>query len=100
MSNVKVIYQRSQVIISIIGHFDSKSLHEFRSCYKELAGGDMKILVDLEQAVYMDSSAIGMLLAMKDYLGCDYCAIEILNCQPKIMKIFKITNLGNLFKIT
>ncbi len=84
--------------ISISGRFDFNILQEFRDSYSELAGSDSSFAVDLSQTEYIDSSALGMLLNMKNHLGSEDCAIEIRNCQPNLMKIFSIAHFDKKFK--
>jgi anti-anti-sigma factor len=98
MSNVSVSQQGNQMTISISGRFDFNILQEFRDSYSELAGSDSAFAVDLAQTEYIDSSALGMLLNMKNHLASDDCAIEIRNCQPNLMKIFSIAHFDKKFK--
>ena len=98
MSNVSVNQQDSTLTVSISGRFDFNILQDFRDCYSEMAGSDMKFVVDLAQTEYIDSSALGMLLNMKNHLGSEDCAIEICNCQPNLMKIFTIAHFDKKFK--
>ncbi len=98
MSNVSVKQQDNQMTISISGRFDFNILQDFRDSYSELAGSDSAFAVDLAQTEYIDSSALGMLLNMKNHLGSEDCAIEIRNCQPNLMKIFSIAHFDKKFK--
>ncbi len=98
MSNVNVNQQENQITISISGRFDFNILQEFRDSYSELAGSNSSFTVDLAKTDYIDSSALGMLLNMKNHLGSEDCAIEIRNCQPNLMKIFSIAHFDKKFK--
>jgi len=98
MSNVNVNQQGQQVTIAINGRFDFNILQEFRDAYSDLAGSSYEFVVDLAQTEYIDSSALGMLLNMKNHLGSDDCSIEIRNCQPNLMKIFTIAHFDKKFK--
>ena len=84
--------------ISIRGRFDFNILQEFRDSYSSLAGSDSQFSVDLAETEYIDSSALGMLLNMKNHLGSEDCTIEIRNCQPNLMKIFTIAHFDKKFK--
>ncbi len=100
MANVSITQQGEQVIVSISGRFDFNILQEFRDSYSDMAGSDLSFAVDLAQTEYIDSSALGMLLNMKNHLGRDDCTIEIRNCQPNLMKIFTIAHFDKKFKFT
>lgn len=98
MSNVSVEQQGNQVTVTIQGRFDFNILQDFREAYSSMAGSDFDFTVDLAQTEYIDSSALGMLLNMKNHLGRDDCAISIRNCQPNLMKIFSIAHFDKKFK--
>lgn len=98
MSSVNVSQQGKQVTVTVQGRFDFNILQEFRDAYTSMAGSDHEFTVDLAQTEYIDSSALGMLLNMKNHLGRDDCAISIRNCQPNLMKIFSIAHFDKKFK--
>jgi anti-anti-sigma factor len=97
MSNVTTTQQGQDVIISITGRFDFNILQLFRDAYSEHAGSSFNFILDLSQTEYIDSSALGMLLNMKNHLGAEDCAIVIKNCQPNLMKIFTIAHFDKKF---
>lgn len=90
----------STLTIEVDGRFDASSLDEFRKCYESAAGGAVKCYnVDLKHAVYLDSSALGMLLVLRDYAGGENAKIMISNCSPEVKKIFSISSFEQLFTI-
>jgi anti-anti-sigma factor len=98
MSNVTSTQNGQNVTISIVGRFDFNILQLFRESYSEHGNTDLKFSLDLAQTDYIDSSALGMLLNMKNHLGAEDCAIEVKNCQPNLMKIFSIAHFDKKFK--
>ncbi len=87
--------------IEIEGRFDASSLDEFRKCYEDASANDSphSYNVDLKNAVYLDSSALGMLLVLRDYAGGESAQITISNCSPEVKKIFSISSFEQLFTI-
>ncbi|MDZ7924713.1 MAG: STAS domain-containing protein [Marinagarivorans sp.] len=85
--------------IEIDGRFDASLLDEFRSCYENAKGGLNGYEVNLRKAEYLDSSALGMLLVLRDYAGGDRASITISNCSPEVKKIFSISSFERLFSI-
>jgi anti-anti-sigma factor len=86
--------------IEVDGRFDASSLDEFRKCYETLASqAPACYVVDLKNAVYLDSSALGMLLVLRDYAGGESAKIIISNCSPEVKKIFSISSFEQLFTI-
>lgn len=89
----------SKMNISIDGRFDFSSHQEFRKVYEECEKRPQKYTVDLKETTYLDSSALGMLLLLRDHAGGDDSAIEIVNCNEDVRKILTISNFEQLFDI-
>jgi len=85
--------------ISVSDRFDFSAYQEFRDTYENLADRPDSFVVDFLAATYLDSSALGMLLLLRDYGGGDDASIELINCNPDVRKILTISNFGQLFDI-
>ena len=59
----------------------------------------MKYTVDLAGTDYLDSSALGMLLLLREHAGGEGAAIQIINASPDVKKILDVANFGKLFDI-
>ena len=88
-----------KLVISIQGRFDFSAHHEFRSSYESLAVKPESYRVDMNETTYLDSSALGMLLLLRDYAGGNKADISIVNCSPDVKKILTISNFEQLFTI-
>jgi len=63
-----ILPDSNQVIISVKNRFDF-SLHQyFRNAYSQCLEQDLNYVLDLSQTDYMDSSALGMILLLKDHV--------------------------------
>lgn len=89
----------SHVAIHISGRFDFSSHQEFRAAYEKLPQTPAHYCVDLHDTSYIDSSALGMLLLLRDFAGGDQSSIEIVNCTSDVKKILTISNFEQLFTI-
>ncbi len=88
-----------ELVISVQGRFDFSSLQLFRNAYEGQHGNPKSYTVDLKESDYLDSSALGMLLALRDHAGGDSANIRIINCNPDVKKILVITKLDELFTV-
>lgn len=88
-----------ELIIKIKGRFDFSSLQVFRNSYENHDIRPKTYVIDLAETDYLDSSALGMLLTLRDYAGGDSSSIKIINCNPDVKKILLITKLHELFRI-
>ena len=89
----------SKLTIAIKGRFDFAKHQEFRDAYEKLQLKPQLIVVDLKEATYLDSSALGMLLMLRDYAGGDDSDIRIINSNSDVCKTLAISNFNKLFDI-
>lgn len=89
----------SELTIKVQGRFDFSSLQQFRNAYEKVSPKPKSYIIDLKESDYLDSSALGMLLALRDYAGGDEANIRIKDANADIKKILVITKLDELFKI-
>ncbi len=85
--------------ISIEGRFDFSSHQEFRKAYEDTENSPANYVVDMKETTYLDSSALGMLLLLRDHAGGDEARISIINCNDDVKKILTISNFEQLFEI-
>ncbi len=88
-----------KVTISVAGKFDFQLYDEFRASYADTAGTGVEYIVDLSDTEYLDSSALGMLLLLREHAGGEDSKIEITQASPEVRKILDVANFGKLFKI-
>ncbi len=88
----------NNVTIKISGRFDFNDHAAFRDAYRECPPSANYVL-DMSATDYMDSSALGMLLLLREHAGGDKANIKVLGCKPEIKKILTIANFQKLFDI-
>lgn len=89
----------SELVISIDGRFDFSTHQDFRKAYENEEINPERYVVDMEDTTYLDSSALGMLLLLRDYAGGDTADVKIINCNDDVKKILTISNFEQLFVI-
>ena len=88
------------ITISINGRFDFNLYKDFRDAYENgLTKGSTRFIINLSQTEYMDSSALGMLLVLKERNGGENSSIVLKNCNKEIKNILSISNFDKLFSI-
>lgn len=85
--------------VAIDGKFDFNLHQEFRNAYERTDINFNKVILDMESATYLDSSALGMLLLLRDFAHQRAYDLRIVNCNTDIKKIFTIANFDKLFDI-
>lgn len=87
-----------QLTLFIEGRFDFAAHQDFRAAYEE-SPQDLSYVVDLLGTQYLDSSALGMLLLLRDHAGGDKAVVRLINCTPDVRTILAISNFSKLFQI-
>jgi len=88
-------------VIAVSGEIDVATAPQLREClHRVIAEGGNTVVLDLLGVTFLDSTALGVLVgALKRCreLGGD---LHVVVADPRIMKIFEITGLTNVFTIT
>lgn len=90
----------NKVHINITGRFDYKVSNEFRDAYRNVPAKEgISFYVDLKDVDYMDSSALGMLLLLREHAKCRGGTVIIERPSDPIDKILTVANFAQLFTI-
>jgi len=89
-----------QVTIKIDGRFDFGSHHDFRDAYRGSSESGTLFMLDMSNTEYMDSSALGMILLLKEHAGTLGGDIKIVNASSEIKNILEIANFDKLFSVS
>jgi anti-anti-sigma factor len=89
----------SELVIRVSGRFDFSAHQAFRDAYESLPDHPRRYRVDMRDTSYLDSSALGMLLLLRDHAGGDNADVQLINCNPDVRKILAISNFEQLFSI-
>lgn len=85
--------------IRIKGRFDFSLHNEFRKAYKDLAIKGGEFVIDLSATEYLDSSALGMMLLLKEHADETSCKVKIRNANDEILEILQIASFDKLFSL-
>lgn len=87
------------VTIKVTGNFDFSLHSEFRNSYRNHNEASMTYMIDLSEADYMDSSALGMLMLLKEHAEATGGSVVILKPSEKILRLLTTVKFEKLFKI-
>jgi anti-anti-sigma factor len=89
----------SSLTIKIIGKFQFPLASAFRRAYTDIDQVQQYIL-DLDDSEYLDSSALGMIIALWEYVDRDKSRIQIINAGEKVLYILKSANFDQLVTLS
>ncbi len=87
--------------VSLQGRFDFNCHREFRSACDGALGdpGTHAIEIDFDGVDYLDSSALGMLLLVRERAHAANRPVRLANCKGIVGDVLKVANFGKLFPI-
>ena len=88
-------------LVKLSGRFDFNAHRDFRAAYEPLMSDtQLKALtIDLGGVDYLDSSALGMLLMVRDKAGVASKKLRLANARGGVKQVLDIANFGKLFEI-
>jgi anti-anti-sigma factor len=96
-----VLTTNGRAAIKLRGRFDFNTHREFRDAM-DVAVADTsarEVAVDLGEVDYLDSSALGMLLMLRDKARMADKQVLLVNCRGAVKQVLDIANFGKLFSI-
>ncbi len=95
----EVSADQKKLTISVKGRFDFAKHQEFRECYEKVEPKPEAFEVNLKDATYLDSSALGMLLLLRDHAGGENAEITLTHANADVRKILAISNFEQIFDV-
>ncbi len=92
--------ENKTLTLTICGAFDFSLYDDFRASYSDIKYKPDKIIIDFRDTIYLDSSALGMLLKLKEHFKFSGKEINIINARHDVKIILEISRFENIFNIT
>ena len=87
-------------VVAVRGEIDLFTAPELKSALAEaIEAGRSRIVVDLTETSFLDSTALGVLIGTVKRLRARDGRLTIVNVDPNIAKTFEITGLDQIFTI-
>jgi len=98
---IPILLDADKASIKLPHHFDRLTQTDFRQAYTSvMADLAIKIIeVDFTAVEYIDSSALGSLLLLRQHAEKSARTITIIECQPAVMKTLTVANFHRIFDI-
>lgn len=99
--NIDTQVEGSRARLVLNGRFDFNSHVAFNQSTDLVLNdaGVNELELDFEQVKYIDSSAMGMLLLLKERAKCAAKSITLLNCKGAVAQVLDLSNFHRLFNI-
>ena len=98
--DVKVNSADGGTVLKLGGRFEFNAHREFRDAVERVLQDTGDVRVDLGEVAYLDSSALGMLLMLRDKAKGAGREVQLTNTRGSVRQVLDIANFGKLFPIS
>ncbi|HHS99411.1 MAG TPA: anti-sigma factor antagonist [Thiomicrospira sp.] len=88
------------ISIGLTGSFEVSQYQAFRALCEKYNQPECKFVIDFSETEYMDSSALGMLLLLREQTEGDKSRVQLINVRDSVSKILDIAHFDRLFSIS
>ena len=91
-------YGNMMTTVKCHGKVTSETAWELREAVKPLLVLGGRIIINLSDVNYLDSSGLGALVGLKlTAIKQGYCILEFANVTPRILELLRVSNLAQVF---
>ena len=88
----------SETTVRATGRITSTTSSKFENSLRDLVSRNKRVVLDLTNLDYIDSSGLGALVAVYMHAQRAKCDLEIANPKSRIKDLFSRSGLGSVFK--
>jgi anti-anti-sigma factor len=100
--DAKVVSRDNSAVIQLDGRFDFNAHREFRGAVENALSmpGASSVTIEMNRVDYLDSSALGMLLMLRDKARSANRSVALSGANGSVRQVLDIANFGKLFAIS
>ena len=88
------------VVVAVVGELDVATAPQLRTQLRKIVGEECStVVVDLTAVTFVDSTALGVLIEARKQCDANAGTMRIAISEPRILRVFEITGLTELFDI-
>lgn len=91
---------QTTLTLRLSGKFDYTCQEAFQRAFEAVKPSPQRYVIDALEVHSIDSSALGMLLLLRNHAGGDEADVAIINAQPDILKLLQTCKFDELFDVT
>lgn len=100
MFKANITEENDKLVLDLSGDLDVYSEEEFKSLIEdEIETVNKDILIDIKNLDYLDSTGLGMFMKIYKINEKRGKKVKIINPKENILKLFKITDLTEIFEM-
>jgi anti-sigma B factor antagonist len=94
----EVVKSSDETLVRCNGRIVSATLREFQETVRQLIPGTKRVVLDLTNVSYLDSSGLGALVGIYLTAKRQECELKLINLNQRLKELFRLTRLGAIFE--
>jgi anti-anti-sigma factor len=95
---LKVVKAPDEVLVQCIGRITSTSSPALQTTVRDLIPETKRVVLDLTEVSYLDSSGLGALVALFLSAKRQNCDLKLINLNQWLKELFSLTRLASVFE--
>jgi anti-sigma B factor antagonist len=87
-----------EIVVRCSGRINSGTTGQLQSTVRELMSETKRLVLDLSEVDYMDSSGLGAIIGLYVSSKRQGCELRLVNLNQRLKDLFRITKLGKIFE--
>ncbi len=88
----------SEIFVRATGRITSSTAAKFESVLRDLVSDNKRVVLDMTEVDYIDSSGLGSLVAVYMHASRSKCELELANPKMRLKDLFSRSGLASVFK--
>ncbi len=90
--------QGVKLVFHVTGNFDFRTGNQLKELAKNQERA-LKYVIDLRQVKYINSSAFGVMLSLREHFDADIDNFSLINASPVVKGMLDVVNFNKLFTV-
>lgn len=87
-----------ETLVRCTGRITSTTVAMLQSTVRELIPGSDRVVLDLTDVTYLDSSGLGALVGLYLSAKRQHCELRLINLNQRLKELFRITRMASIFE--
>jgi anti-sigma B factor antagonist len=94
----EIVKSSDETFVRCSGRIVSATAQDLRSTVRDLIPGTKKVVLDLTNVSYMDSSGLGALVSIYLTAKRQDCELKLIHLNQRLKELFRLTRLAPIFE--
>lgn len=94
----ETVKDTDEILVRCTGRIVSTTSRDLQDTVRALIPGNKRVVLDLTNVTYMDSSGLGALVGVYLSAKRQNCELRLINLNQRLKELFRLTRLASIFE--